>query len=313
MEVGSTLKSDDNVVVPVKTDADMGKEALVELLEEAAENVGRHAEDAEPYLQVLVDEWVHDLDSLLKLDKETLDRLLPLVLSREVQRLLLEASDLNKKPPIERRGGGKNRRGRSPHTNKNKDRARNVSKAPVKYKRSMNNTPQSLSASQRLTTIREERGMDDATKRKSAIGKVKNKMKQRKEAKTKKAIDKSVAAARAKYSTREELEDAIKQRLTIAETVVNAGSAGDCVDELSLCCVEQADAEVRDLIPLRLILPSISELNELMEALNASKETALKNLNMTKAQNIELDIEEVQALLTAEERYIMNKRMSAIT
>ena len=58
------------------------------LLENAAAKTGRKGMDVSKYIRILEDEWIIDVTSLRQVDGKTLDELLPILLSRELQRLI---------------------------------------------------------------------------------------------------------------------------------------------------------------------------------------------------------------------------------
>merc|ERR1712127_846195 len=63
------------------------------------------------------------------------------------------------------------------------------------------------------------------------------------------------------------------------------------------------------LLPLRLILPTVTDLSEMIGVLQIHKEGAMRGLNMEKARNIQSEIEELQDQINKEERYLLKKRM----
>ena len=95
-------------------------EGLRALLEKASENAGRSGVDVTMFVDKLEDEWVTDVEALRRLDCETLDDLLPLMLSRELQRLINHADSIDVKFLEAERlaptnsGSGSTPRGRSP-------------------------------------------------------------------------------------------------------------------------------------------------------------------------------------------------------
>ena len=62
-------------------------------LQQAAENVGRGDLNMTPFVETLEDEWVAGVEALRSLDGHALERLLPIVLSQELQRLMRRADD----------------------------------------------------------------------------------------------------------------------------------------------------------------------------------------------------------------------------
>ncbi|KAL7519437.1 hypothetical protein ACHAWX_004198, partial [Stephanocyclus meneghinianus] len=134
-------------------------ESLLLLLEKAAENVGRSAEDVMEFLKDLEDEWVTDVEALRRLDGETLDAILPIVLSREVQRLMSHADTIDNKFLTEDKENGKwvrsdKERSVSRNTRKQARRAARKSKKIS----SKSGVPQDASS---LNAIREEDASDD--------------------------------------------------------------------------------------------------------------------------------------------------------
>mmetsp|Transcript_24562 Transcript_24562/g.52926 ORF Transcript_24562/g.52926 Transcript_24562/m.52926 type:complete len:1345 (-) Transcript_24562:161-4195(-) len=85
-----TAGSDDSTEVT-------NNEGILVLLEKAVENAGRGGMDVTEFAKVLEDEWVTDVEALRRLDGETLDDLLPLMLSRELQRLINHADSIDNK------------------------------------------------------------------------------------------------------------------------------------------------------------------------------------------------------------------------
>jgi hypothetical protein len=81
LDVSSIDSNDDN------EDANNGCVLRV-LLENAAAKTGRKGMDVSKYIRILEDEWITDETSLRSVDGKTLDELLPILLSRELQRIL---------------------------------------------------------------------------------------------------------------------------------------------------------------------------------------------------------------------------------
>jgi len=315
-------------------------EALRVLLEKAAEYAGRGGEDVTEYLKILEDEWVTDVEALRRLDGETLDCLLPILLSREVQRLMNFADNIDDKFLTEDKGNdGKwvresRERGRSPYKKKIKKRPsrRSMKKSAEPRRISRSNSPPEAA----LNTINEESD-DDAlsvvTEVRSRTGsgtkvrindqptemepteQIQEEELDETEASSefdndlhiRKTHANLIADARKKFPTRESLEDAIRERQAEVEAAVNSGFD---VDKQTLSRAALADDEVRKLLPLRLILPTVADLTEMVGVLQVHKENALRNLNLNKAVSIQTEIDELNAQITEEERYIMKKRMN---
>merc|ERR1712194_373075 len=117
-----------------------------------------------------------------------------------------------------------------------------------------------------------------------------------------------IADARKKFPTREALEDSISERQLEVEAAVNSGFD---VDKQTLARAALADDEVRKLLPLRLILPTITDLNEMISVLLVHKEDAMRNLKIDRARDIQSEIDELQEQISKEERYLLQKRIDA--
>ncbi len=103
----------------------------------------------------------------------------------------------------------------------------------------------------------------------------------------------TLANARKEFLTREALEDAITMNVEAAE-------AGD----------EQADEELRRLFPLRFVLPTAADLNEMIEALQEKKTDAMRRVNLAQANQIQAEIDELQYQVDKENTYIRKREMS---
>ena len=66
----------------------LNKIELNELLEHAAENATGCKQDTAEFVRILEKEWITDVDALRRTDGDALDELLPILLSRELQRLI---------------------------------------------------------------------------------------------------------------------------------------------------------------------------------------------------------------------------------
>ena len=66
----------------------LNKIELNELLERAAENATGCKQETAEFVRILENEWITDVDALRRTDGDALDELLPLLLSRELQRLI---------------------------------------------------------------------------------------------------------------------------------------------------------------------------------------------------------------------------------
>jgi len=113
-----------------------------------------------------------------------------------------------------------------------------------------------------------------------------------------------IADARKKFPSREALEDAIRERQKEVEAACNSGFS---VDKETLARAAVADDEVRKLLPLRLILPTVTDLTEMIGVLQIHKEAALRGFNMEKVNTIASEISELQKQIEEEERYLLKK------
>ena len=107
---------------------------------------------------------------------------------------------------------------------------------------------------------------------------------------------------------REALENSIAERQAEVEAAVDSGFD---VDKQTLARAALADDEVRKLLPLRLILPTITDLNEMISVLLVHKEDAMRNLKIDRARDIQSEIDELQEQISKEERYLLQKRIDA--
>ena len=116
-----------------------------------------------------------------------------------------------------------------------------------------------------------------------------------------------IADAREKFPTREALEDAIRERQREVEAACNSSFS---IDKETLARAAVADDEVRKLLTLRLILPTIADLNEMIGVLQIHKEAALRGLNIEKAEGIESEIYELRNQIEEEEKYVLKKAIN---
>ena len=103
----------------------------------------------------------------------------------------------------------------------------------------------------------------------------------------------TIANARKEFLTREGLEDAIARSVEAAE-------AGN----------EQADEELRRLFPLRFVLPTVDDMKEMIEALQAKKTDAMRQVNLVEANKLQTEMDELQYQVDKEETYIRKREMS---
>jgi len=135
---------------------------------------------------------------------------------------------------------------------------------------------------------------------------------------------KVIANAKKKFLTREALEDAIehlearleaeeeeKEAAKSASTTVGKKSIFDKMDKTKEI-VSPAEYELRELYPLRLILPTVGDLMEMIVLLQPRRIRAIRELDMKSADALQGEIEELQRLIDEEERYLLRRRMGEV-
>ena len=305
-------------------------EGLLVLLEKAAENAGRRGMDVSEFLNVLKDEWVTDVEALRRLDGRTLDELLPLMLSRELQRLIHHADSIDNKF-LEDRG-----RGRSPSKTKIKKRStRRIKKSPSTRGHHHHEMPppdgslapicedgenSHLTPDNDVSETKDDKnGQDecaaDPTKEQEEDDDnsfeednlILTASKEDLEIRHRHAA--LIAEARKAFPTRASLEDCINLRREEVEAAVNSGFD---VDKATLARAALADDEIRKLLPLRLILPTCADLVEMVQVLETHKENAGRDLKLDELLELKSEIEEVQGQIDLERKYLAAKRPKGI-
>ena len=330
-----SLEDDEATVVETQ------KEPLRALLEKAAENAGRGGLDVTEFLNDLEAEWVTDVEALRRIDGETMDCILPVVLSREVQRLMNKADRIDNayfsedaENPARKRSFRKTKSSnkRMPRRSKKgleKRAAAAKAKATPKDALSMINEENSVGDDAYLSILTEgmtvcKPNCDDdlsvVTEARTVCSRANSAVRINEvptecmdtsdideELETRKIHASLIADARKKFPTRESLEDAIRERQVEVKVAVRSGFD---VDKQTLSRAALADDEVRRLLPLRMILPSLDDLTEMIGVLQVHKESALRNMNLKKAVGIQTEIDEVQEQIDAEKNYILQKKIS---
>ena len=304
-------------------------EGLLVLLEKAAENAGRRGMDVSEFLKVLKDEWVTDVEALRRLDGRTLDELLPIMLSRELQRLIHHADSIDNKF-LEDRG-----RGRSPSKKKIKKRStRRIKKSPSTRDHRHHEMPPPNGS---LAPICED-GENPYLTPDSSVSETKDDKNDQDDCaadptKEQEEDDNSfeednliltaskedleirhrhaalIAEARKAFPTRASLEDCINLRREEVEAAVNSGFD---VDKETLARAALADDEIRKLLPLRLILPTWADLVEMVQVLEMHKEKAGRDLKLDELLELKSEIEEIQGQIDLERKYLAAKRPKGI-
>ena len=124
-----------------------------------------------------------------------------------------------------------------------------------------------------------------------------------------------VATARKRYATREALEDAIRdcQARVRKEETEEAAAGGRGIKnsrfDTERKLVSAAEDELRSLYPLRLILPTVADLTEMIVMLQRHREKSMRNLDMVSADSLQREIDELQYQIDEEERYLLKKRL----
>jgi flavodoxin len=264
-------------------DNESNNEGLLVLLEKAAENAGRRGMDVSEFLEVLEDEWVTDVEALRRLDGRTLDDLLPIMLSRELQRLIHHADSIDDMFLQDDEGSV-----RSPNVKRNKKKGSTRSH----HRRVLTTQDSSLAPicekGESPTAFRDEY---EANKDKEDDFEI-----SRKHANL-------IAEARKSFPTRTALEDCIQFRRAEVEAAVN--SSFD-VSKETLARAALADDEVRKLLPLRLILPSLADLEEMVNVLKSNKLEVMQkdSKNIVKLEAIDAEIDELTKQIELEQMYV---------
>mmetsp|Transcript_24597 Transcript_24597/g.52174 ORF Transcript_24597/g.52174 Transcript_24597/m.52174 type:complete len:526 (+) Transcript_24597:220-1797(+) len=127
-----------------------------------------------------------------------------------------------------------------------------------------------------------------------------------------------IADARRKFPTREALEDAIlelqarvEQQRAELEAQRKGASVLDRMEKQTIGTTA-AEEELQKLYPLRLILPTAGDLEEMIEQLQHNREDAMRELDMETANIVQREIDELQRQIDGEERYLMKKRMGEV-
>ena len=124
-----------------------------------------------------------------------------------------------------------------------------------------------------------------------------------------------VATARKRYATREALEDAIRDchAQVRKEETEEAAAGGRGIKnsrfDTERKLVSAAEDELRSLYPLRLILPTVADLTEMIVMLQRHREKSMRNLDMVSADSLQREIDELQYQIDEEERYLLKKRL----
>lgn len=114
-----------------------------------------------------------------------------------------------------------------------------------------------------------------------------------------------IAGSYQKFSTREALENTIRERQAEIEAAVICGFD---IDEETYARAERASEEMRKLLPMRLVIHSAMDLAEMIEGLQTQKESVLRSsLNLYKAQKIQDEIDQLQDQIQKEGQFLLAK------
>ncbi len=300
-----TVKNDEATVVSTAVESIVAspdpQAALRAVLEKACENAGRPGMDVTKFLVVLEEEWVTDVEAIRRLDGATLDSILPIMLSRELQRLVHHSNTVDGE--YLRRSRGRSKKKQSSPKVAKKKKKRSYRKKPAS-RSTLDPINEEDNNSHSTPTV--EEGDDDSAYSAAATEgeKFVDIFDENEVSKNQANL---VIEARKQFPTREALEDAINERQA---TVTLAVGSGFDVDRLTLTQAALADDEVRKLLPLRLILPTAAELQEMHTVLQTHKEDALKEYDVNKALKIQLEMDEIERQIEEEEKYLTKKNKS---
>ncbi|KAL7446611.1 hypothetical protein ACHAXM_011633 [Skeletonema potamos] len=299
-----------SAVVRSIADSNDSQSTLRALLEKACENAGRPGMDVTKFLAVLEEEWVTDVEAIRRLDVATLDSILPIMLSRELQRLVNHSNSVDGEYLKRSRG---RRRDKPSKFAKKKTKKRSARRKPASrlhlppiHEEYNTNGNETFPITEEEDETTEDDTVTDNTDDhvSSASCTEEGTVEEDEMRKNHAAL---VFEARNRFPTREALEDAIRERQA---TVSLAVGSGFDVDKQTLAQAALADDEVRKLLPLRLVLPTVSDLREMTDVLQTHKETALKSFDVKKALRIQTEIDEIQTQIDEEEKYLRRKSFS---
>jgi len=119
-----------------------------------------------------------------------------------------------------------------------------------------------------------------------------------------------IAGSYQKFSTREALENTIRDCQAEIQAAVNCGFD---IDEETHARAERASEEMRKVLPMRLVIHSVEDLSKIVEGLQMQKESVLRSsLDLNKAQKFQDEIDQLQDQIKKEEDFILAKRLGEI-
>jgi len=323
-------KSEDDTVVSITDEASVvstavetiaatpdPQAALRAVLEKACENAGRPGMDVTKFLVVLEEEWVTDVEAIRRLDGATLDSILPIMLSRELQRLVNHSNTVDGEYLRRNRGRRKNKPSKSAKKKKKKRSARRhpasrLTLDPINEEdlritsitEEEDESAYSAAATEGEDNTADDKPADEPVATYDNASSMEGTVDENEMHRNQAAL---VIEARHRFPTREALEDAIHERQA---TVSLAVGSGFDVDKGTLTRAALADDEVRKLLPLRLVLPTAADLREMLVVLQNHKEDALKEYDVTKALKIQTEMDEIEKQIDEEEVYLRRKNVS---
>lgn len=307
----------DSAISPASLDP---QAALRAVLEKACENAGRPGMDVTKFLVFLEAEWVTDVEAIRRLDGGTLDSILPIMLSRELQRLVNHSNIVDGEYLRPSRGCIKKKHYKYTKKNKKKRSARSkpasrlhLALDPINEEGNENAKEEEVESAYTNRSAVVAEGEDNTATDKTDDASIPSHTSASctEEGNVEDDMHKNHAVlileARAKFPTREALEDAIHERQAAVNLAVGSGFD---VDKQTLAQAAFADNEVRKLLPLRLVLPSVADLKEMVDVLQSHKEKALKSFDVANALKIQIEIDEIETQIDEEEKYLRRKSVS---
>lgn len=320
---------------------------LLVLLEKAAENAGRGGMDVTTFARDLKAEWVTDVEALRRLDGKTLDDLLPIMLSRELQRLINHADSIDKQFLKEDRKALA--RGRSPKKAMKKKKKKKRSHRRAKKRDhhrpltppngpltpiteevdspgsvnsngdlSVKTERVSSSAQSAYVASEDDDDLSIRTERFSELTSVEEESS---------ASSGDENGDLTQSASIEDLEirklhanliavarekfptrEALEVKIRERQIEVEAAvNSGFDVGKQTLSRAAVANDEISKLLPLRLILPTSDDLHEMISVLELHKETAMLEGDKDMAQSILAEVDELQDQINLEQQYLLTK------
>lgn len=262
-----------------------------------------------PFVKVLEEEWVTDVEALRLLDGKA-DGLLPLMLSRQPQHLVEHADDIDAKFLEEEKGYDGGGDARSPQEDGKKKKKKRGTPPPARERGSQCRpaTP-AESAPTPIREAQEDRAPGGAgAGGPGGAGGVEGDPGAgafaEEDIEIRKVHAHLIAEARATFPTRASLEDAVATRQAEVDAAVDSGFD---VGRDTLARAARADDEIRRLLPLRRVLPTKADVEEMIGILREHEGGYARDSDAGRAQVVRAEIEELQAQIGEEERYLQDR------